>query len=253
MTSKSKTWRAIKAKLTADEAIGDSLQLRCPIHKTECNVKTAEDFTTFAPEGGCVVPCKFTLPCSHECAQICHTVDQQHLEYQCRKPCLKKCANQLHPCPTVCWQPCPSCFVRVEKVLNCELRHKKTLFCHQKVEDITCQEMVIKKIACEHEEAAMACYKNPDDYICRIKVSRTLQCEHVKLLECNVDVDMITCKEMVTKELPCGHPQGEEYFKWKNAEDIKCVTEVATKLPKCGHEVIHHRIVTKNIIFQFDF
>lgn len=231
----STTWGAIKHKLEAQDAIGDFLELECEIHRTRSLVQSSQDFSTAAPEGGCSLMCDTTLPCSHKCAMVCHVIDREHKKYVCRQPCVNQCANLLHPCRGKCFEKCPPCLVQVERVLNCELKHKRMMFCHKKVEEITCYERVDKTLPCGHVET-LACHIRSLDYKCKVKVDKQLPCGHTKTgVECNVDPNTINCKTHLPKTLLCGHEQLDEC--WKSTENIKCMTMVPKMFTKCGHEV----------------
>lgn len=234
MVEKSKTWRLIREKLDAQDAVGESLELECQNHRTRALVKTCKDFSNYAPEGGCTILCDTILSCSHKCPKVCHVLDKDHQQHKCREPCLKKCANNKHPCKAKCFEQCPPCMAREEKTLTCELQHKKLLPCHKSVDGVICFEQVEKTLPCAHKEV-LACHISIHDFICKVKVSKQLGCGHSKLLECHVDPATKRCFTEVTKTLPCGHTQSAEC--WLAPENVKCTTLVDNKFEKCGHEV----------------
>jgi hypothetical protein len=72
-------WSDVIGILKEQGNIGKSLPLRCTRHPdTEILVSDPDDFTKYAPEGGCQLRCGKRLePCGHACEQKCHS-DLRH-------------------------------------------------------------------------------------------------------------------------------------------------------------------------------
>jgi len=236
MTKKSKTWQIITNKLEVQESLGKALELECQIHGTRTKVQTEADFKK-VPEGGCNKLCDTLLPCTHKCQRVCHVIDREHKAYKCRLPCLKFCDNSptAHPCKGKCFEKCPPCSVKIEKTLNCELRHKRKLPCHKKVDEIICSEPMEKTLPCRHKEV-LACHIRVYEYECKIKVRKELPCGHSREMLCHVDPMTIRCKEMTIKRLSCQHSDTIEC--WMDPDNVKCQAMVTKNFPKCGHKVI---------------
>jgi len=236
MAKRSKTWKIITSKLEKQESCGNALELQCQIHGIRTKVQTEKDFSQ-VPEGGCNKLCETQLPCTHKCQRVCHVVDRQHEAYNCRLPCLKFCDNlpSPHPCKGNCFEPCPPCSIKIEKMLNCELRHKRMLPCHKKVEEIVCSEPVAKTLPCNHTEV-LACHIRVDEYKCKVTVRKQLMCGHSREMLCHIDPLTIRCKEMTMKTLSCQHSDIIEC--WVDPSSAKCQTMVSKTFPNCGHKVI---------------
>lgn len=120
LAEESELWQNLMADLRAQEAIGKKLELYCQNHtdyKTLVNAKS--DFNN-APEGGCMLPCSYRLPCGHSCASVCHIIDIAHVDQYkiCRKPCDKVICERNHRCPKVCHdgKECGKCKTKVDKL-----------------------------------------------------------------------------------------------------------------------------------------
>lgn len=77
----------MRATLESQNALGNSLALRCQIHREQVTrVRVANDFNK-VPEGGCSKECGILLNCGHTCLQICHIRDREHQTTKCKTLC----------------------------------------------------------------------------------------------------------------------------------------------------------------------
>ena len=143
-------WKKIVTDLKASSSIGNVLPVVCQIHNDEISVKTAEDFNTKVPKGGCQRPCAVRLKCGHACTLECHPCDRDHVEFRCQKPCRNKRARCDHTCPKRCWEVCEqNCEIKVEKQLPI-CGHTMLVRCDTNPERIKCQKRCEKDLPCGH-------------------------------------------------------------------------------------------------------
>ena len=163
--------------LKASSSIGSALPLECQIHHTEVFVKTARDFRSKVPHGGCQRPCKVRLKCGHACKKLCHPDDIDHEVYRCGEPCHRTIKGCTHLCPKLCCEECEKyCRVLVEKTLP----------------------------LCGHV-AKVCCGKDPDRVTCTTQCKKTLPCGHRCQEKCGKPCTK-QCRELVKKcDWPCRH------------------------------------------------
>ena len=150
LSKHSDIWKKIVTDLKASSSIGNALPVVCQIHNDEISVKTAEDFNTKVPMGGCQRPCAVRLKCGHACTLECHPCDTDHVEFRCQKPCEKKRARCDHTCPKRCWEVCEqNCEIEVEKQLPI-CGHTMLVRCDTNPERIKCQKRCEKDLRCGH-------------------------------------------------------------------------------------------------------
>ena len=106
----SELWSKMIQKAKEMSVIGDSLRLTCQNHPEQAQIeaRTAKDFNK-APEGGCMRECGYRLSCGHVCERVCHSYDRDHVDYKCRKPCLKPVCANGHLCTQLCHETCGRC------------------------------------------------------------------------------------------------------------------------------------------------
>ena len=252
------TWRNILQYLESKQKLGSSLVLCCSNHpdvKTE--IRTVDDFKK-VPEGGCYKMCNTRLDCGHVCKLHCHPRDPFHREYECKQRCVRTCDNG-HPCPKLCYQPCPACRVKVTKVIpGCG--HHQEVMCHVDPTDFSCKAPCAKRCSqghlcsklcseycgncttvvqkthprCGHLQNTY-CYINPSLCKCHYPCERTCHtnpsnphsCKKLCYLPCG------NCKEKVVKILPqCGHQQSVACY--RDPSTHTCQASCKKKLP-CGH------------------
>ncbi|XP_073534653.1 NFX1-type zinc finger-containing protein 1-like isoform X2 [Phyllobates terribilis] len=197
-------WSAINDVLQENGLIGKELKLQCVNHPdTVTCVSKSSDFAD-VPEGGCKIPCQFTLNCGHVCPLLCHPYDQQHENVVCRIPCPKLCENG-HKCRKLCCDPCK------------------------------CEEIVQKEIPlCGHIQD-VPCSMDPEEFCCKEPCIKILQCGHKCVRLCG---QICKCPEKVTVTLECGHTVKTLCFMKIEAElagtTLKCHVKCEEKLD-CGH------------------
>ncbi|KAL6112273.1 znfx1 [Pungitius sinensis] len=204
MLGQVKLWGNIFQTLREKAQIGNALTLCCQNHPDRrVKASHAADFT-LAPEGGCTKPCEFRLDCGHVCSRLCHPCDPEHKEYRCVKKCEKVLCDLGHKCPLACFEKCPKCAVRVEKVVpRCE--HAQMVPCHQDPETFSCREPCEKLLECGHPCDALC--GEPCTSRCRVKVPLQLKCGHGQLDACFYKTHPLEpeCRAPCEKELKCGH------------------------------------------------
>ena len=106
LAEKTALWDNVVHTLRTEQKIGPSLALQCSNHpKYKVEAKEANDFNK-VPEGGCLEPCDFRLPCGHACALLCHPYDKDHKKYECKKRCAKTICDRGHKCKKQCYETC---------------------------------------------------------------------------------------------------------------------------------------------------
>ena len=250
-------WQTIRDSLQETGSVGESLRLVCQNHPDECReVKTGEEIAHESPEGGCRRPCAMTIPrCGHICPLMCHNVNFDHSQTECRMPCKLTCENG-HLCPKECNEKCLPCNIIVDKVLPCGHKHKikcgnKEFLCETRVEKI--------KPACEHI-IKLECHQDPEEVLCNNICNQLLRCGHNCRRKCHVDEDKdhktldcpFTCKRKcenghpctskcsdkclpcvvkMQKTLPCGH----KHKVGCSIDNFPCLIKVCKVIPSCGH------------------
>ncbi|KAJ3021022.1 hypothetical protein HKX48_009341 [Thoreauomyces humboldtii] len=101
--------------------LGPSLPLQCARHpETILSASTAQQIRELAPDGGCSLPCKATLPCGHACTRACHPDDLEHKGFKCKARCPRLMSPCGHPCTKLCSSDCGKCDVLVDiRLENC--------------------------------------------------------------------------------------------------------------------------------------
>ena len=232
LSKHSDIWKKIITDLKASSSIGNALPVVCQIHNDEISVKTAEDFNTKVPKGGCQRPCAVRLKCGHACTLECHPCDRDHVEFRCQKPCRNKRARCDHTCPKRCWEVCEqNCEIKVEKQLPI-CGHTMLVRCDTNPERIKCQKRCEKDLPCGHRcqrkcresctkkcheivkktdwlcghLASIACSATPND--CSHPCEATLECGHTcsgTCGECRMGRIHKRCKEHCGRVLICSH------------------------------------------------
>ena len=232
LSKHSDIWSKILAELE-EGSIGNALPLVCQIHGDEITAKTAEDFSSKAPDGGCQRPCEVRLDCGHACKQLCHPRDTEHVEYCCGEPCAKKIEGCDHDCLKLCCQKCETdCPVLVEKTLP-SCGHQQAVQCGKDLGRVQCKEQCDKILPtcshrcqsrcgkpctkkcqelvkrtdwpCEHE-VTIACWATPAD--CPVPCPATLECGHQcpgKCGGCRMGRVHTRCKLKCGRVLVCSH------------------------------------------------
>ena len=235
MAKKNKLWNKIKNHLHNKSMIGTSLPLCCPKHpEKKIEATSAEDFKK-APQGGCMSPCGFRLPCGHACRLYCHPVDPKHEKYCCAEKCLEELCDLKHRCKKQCHfgEECEPCKEVVSYVVpSCE--HEIQIECNERGK-ITCPNPCTKKLSCGHQ-CTGKCGEDCCSISCRTKVTRTLKCGHTVSMPCSTDVRDYKCTEPCEKLLDCGHKcPGDCFHCYEGRFHVKC-EEPCKRLLVCSHE-----------------
>ena len=90
LSKHSDIWKKIITDLKASSSIGNALPVVCQIHNDEISVKTAEDFNTKVPMGGCQRPCAVRLKCGHACTLACHPMIEITWNFAVKNPVKRK-------------------------------------------------------------------------------------------------------------------------------------------------------------------
>ena len=202
LSKHSEIWRKIVTDLKASSSIGNALPVVCQIHNDEISVKTAEDFNTKVPMGGCQRPCAVRLKCGHACTLECHPCDKDHVEFRCQKPCEKKRARCDHTCPKRCWEVCEqNCEIEVEKQLPF-CGHTMLVRCDTNPIMIKCIKQCEKYLPCGHRcqrKCGESCTKK-----CHETVKKTdWPCGHLVSIACSATPN--DCSHPCEATLECGH------------------------------------------------
>ena len=208
-------WAEVLSILERSNNVGPSLALCCPRHKdTPIEVSVPDDFTRFAPEGGCAKRCSSRLLCGHACPNMCHSTSL-HNAVRCLERCSKTKKGCEHECPKPCGDPCePKCQVVLFDIpLPCGHIARK-LRCHeaQIPEEVRCQvpvEQVMKY--CQHK-VRVCCHELPldDGYPCSAICRGALACGHnctYTCEDCNIRIEgRIVEKKHGVCNNQCGRP-----------------------------------------------
>lgn len=213
LAEKSVLWQKLMADLTAQQAIGNALEIFCQNHTDQKSlVNSMKDFDT-APEGGCSLPCGFRLLCGHACESACHIVDKEHLDQY--NKCYKSC-DQI--------------------MLNCDRDHRCRRTCHYGEECGQCK-IVVEKIRaeCQHK-VKVACSGDPAAVQCNSPCQKNRVCGHKCKSVCSAFCEFSPCYEKVQADSPCGHRVTVSCANAKNTSKLldACTEPCGIEL-KCGH------------------
>ena len=226
------TWRDILRYLKSKQKLGSSLILCCSNHPdVRTEICTVDDFKK-VPEGGCYKMCNARLECGHVCKLHCHPKDPFHINYECKQRCAKTCGNG-HPCPKLCYEPCPACRVKVNKVIpGCG--HIQKVTCHVDPADFSCKAPCAKKCSQGH-----LCTKlcSEDCGKCTTVVQKVLpKCGHLQDAYCYMDPNL--CKCIHPCERTC-HTNPNSPHRCKKLCYLPCGNcneKIVKILPQCGHK-----------------
>ncbi|XP_065333829.1 NFX1-type zinc finger-containing protein 1-like isoform X2 [Cloeon dipterum] len=259
LSSKSPLWHSIKRTLQSQDALSNSLTLRCEAHPHQTfHVETPEDFGRLAPNGGCNQPCGKVLDCGHRCKAMCH-LDTACPKIVCHQPCLRLCNARLHRCPLKCYVKCgSSCMVKVSKYLKCRVHtievecktdvrtvkctnpciklnkgcrfdHKCPKLCHEECN--FCLERSTVKLACGHLATIICGKPNPLCQETCTKKKLGCQSNHLCMKACYEICAM--CEEQVIVARTCGHNLVKKCY--ERVPDGSYCNEMCSKKLDCGH------------------
>ncbi|KAJ3544380.1 hypothetical protein NM688_g5751 [Phlebia brevispora] len=172
LASRSKMWRTVINLLEKDDGVGNGFPIICHRHPEDVQcVSKPGQLPRIAPDGGCLRQCDARLGCGHMCPFKCHSDDPNHVAAICRQQCTRLCARG-HPCSKSCAEDCGKCQTLVANVeLPCghTKSHVRCAFLDD-LSDVTCNEVVRKKLPnCEHE-ADMKCSDDPSRHRCSVSI-----------------------------------------------------------------------------------
>ena len=203
LSNQSPLWKKVLSDFEKSGYIGKSLPVLCHNHQTENLISSAEDFTKFVPNGGCLERCQHRLAkCGHACPQMCHP--NGHETFMCDKPCERKvagCDVSGHKCTKLCYEKCDSiCQYPVDKLLDCG--HTMTLECSDDVKTAKCKGQCVKTLDCGHQ--CQAACSAPCTVKCMELVKKTdLSCGHENTMACSATQK--DCTVPCNTLLECGH------------------------------------------------
>ena len=212
-------WAKVIELLRNEGNIADHLPLQCPRHpETAIQVKSADDFLRYSPEGGCDLKCADRLECGHSCPNRCHA-QTLHENVWCPEPCLKPRAGCVHLCDNACGDQCGKCNVPVEDVL----------------------------LPCGHTSTAEPCYIFQDPRLARCNhiVQRDMPgCLHRVDMKCfEIIEDSTPCMTRCGDLLSCHHNCSKHCYQCRkrengsiiNVDHGSCGQVCGAKYNTCGH------------------
>ena len=207
LSEKSELWKSIVKDMKDHDTIGEALELVCRNHpERKIHAKVADDFKK-APEGGCILPCKFRLPCGHVCERVCHPDDSDHAFYKCQKDCpMELCPEHQTRCDQKCHygEECRSCPVEVEKEIP-KCGHLQLVPCGMPVETFKCQKKCWEYLRCDHL-CPGKCWEECSSFQCERIVKKEFECGHSIKKSCWELSESGRCEETCRAVLECGHP-----------------------------------------------
>jgi len=226
------TWTNILKYLERNDKLRSSLLLNCSNHtdvKTE--ICTVDDFKK-VPEGGCNRMCDARLECGHVCRLYCHPRDPFHKDYTCYQPCAKSCKNG-HRCPKLCHMPCPSCKIKVEKVIP-QCGHKQSVPCYLDPEKFRCKAPCDKRCP-EGHLCPKLCSENCGNCTTMVEKSHPV-CGHLQSTYCHVNPRSCKCQHPCEKFCGTNPSSPHRCQKLCYLPCGNCPVLVLKVLPRCGHQ-----------------
>ncbi|KAI5827612.1 P-loop containing nucleoside triphosphate hydrolase protein [Schizophyllum commune Tattone D] len=165
---RSPMWADVIQQLEQDGCVGPGIPVAC--HRHPHNVTLVSDpgqLRQLAPDGGCLLPCDYRLPCGHVCPYKCHSDDPQHITVHCSQQCLRLCPFG-HPCNKECYRECGECtFMQHDVELPCgHIKAEVPCYLMNDLENVACEVVVEKDLpTCEHS-ASMPCSWDAEAHLC---------------------------------------------------------------------------------------
>ena len=95
-------WSNLKSVLEYHNHCYEWFPTICQTHGTLQKIRSAQDFITHVPDGGCAVRCNATLDCGHQCPKKCHiNAKHVHARVKCKEKVEDVCSHghkQLREC-----------------------------------------------------------------------------------------------------------------------------------------------------------
>ncbi|CAG8650222.1 4167_t:CDS:2, partial [Paraglomus brasilianum] len=184
---KTTMWPTVIDILREKGQLGNAFPLQCNRHPNTLSfVERPEQFSEFAPDGGCQEPCGFTLKCGHVCQYKCHSDDPDHLGIKCGKPCQRLHEPCQHTCPKLCGDTCGNCVMTINNVgLPCgHVKNKAPCYQTHDPTEIKCNELIDCILPrCGHEQKRH-CFEATKDVLCTQQCGILLPCGHFCLSNC---------------------------------------------------------------------
>ncbi|THU97835.1 P-loop containing nucleoside triphosphate hydrolase protein [Dendrothele bispora CBS 962.96] len=180
LAAKSQMWSEVIDMLTEREALGPAFPIVCSQHSETVQwVSNPEQIRRFAPDGGCLENCDYSLECGHTCPYKCHPDDPNHLRVKCSQNCRRLCSRG-HPCKKLCHEECGNCtFPFHNVVLPCPYQHQVLSICSysmDRLDELHCHALVPKSLPnCEHI-AELECSEDPIQYNCNKPCNGIMSC-----------------------------------------------------------------------------
>lgn len=178
-------WNQVIQLLKDGGNFGTSLALKCPRHPdTAIAASRPDHFSTFSPDGGCLLACDRRLGCGHSCYGRCHS-ELLHKAIKCHEKCPRPKTGCDHACPRACGDPC----------------------------EVRCNVMLSKlnlRLPCGHTVQSAKCWEaqNPAVIRCQAMINRKIPgCDHTLNLACHIVIShpAFKCLAECRENLPCGH------------------------------------------------
>ena len=202
MAGNSDLWRKVVNHAKQENRYGEGLHLYCQNHPNDAGIHATEpeDFKK-APEGGCMKPCEYRLPCGHTCSLVCHVIDANHEDYKCRKPCQKRVCNiDGHRCRRLCYQDCGDCSIPVSKKLPCG--HEQQVPCSTQPYQFKCMAKCESRLPCGHMCQNLCGERHTE--LCRYPVKKPFNCGHDVNVQC-FEEESAVCTQPCRQILSCEH------------------------------------------------
>jgi hypothetical protein len=207
--SRNPFWCSVVQKFRSRNALSNVVPLCCQKHPDHrLQLRTAEDFLSKSPDGGCLLPCHIGLSCGHVCRRFCHSDDPTHRCYKCTEPC-RRVPDCGHPCRLLCYEDCGLCPVRVPITFE-RCGHDGIVRCSA-AKTAKCETLLQERFLCGHVCSA-PCWKiGAGLALCTAKCGASLgSCSHSCAGNC---VDCATkphpkCQASCPRVQVCGHVCG---------------------------------------------
>ncbi|XP_023929947.1 NFX1-type zinc finger-containing protein 1-like [Lingula anatina] len=226
-------WSQIIYDLRKYGSIGEGLHLYCQNHPEKEGIlaKTDLDFKK-APEGGCMLPCEYRLPCGHVCKKVCHSYDKEHANHRCMEPCRKTICNRMHQCTKRCFEKCGKCMKMVDQVMPA-CGHKQSVACSVDPYLVSCNQPCDVKLPCGHK----CSNKCGEDHTkkCDEVYPRLWPCGHVVTTYCHRTPETFPCPKRCEAILECGHKCAGECGKCRQGRLHMPCQQKCDRTLVCGH------------------
>ena len=223
-------WEAIVNDIERKNLVGEALPLHCTNHSdTRYVAKTSNDFKQFSPNGGCLKDCEYRLPCGHACILKCHIQDPKHREYQCEKPCAKKC-EEGHPCQKFCYEQC-KCTVKITRTMSA-CGHSQEMQCYENPMRVKCKNPCNKKCPNDHP-CPQLCHEwcRP----CAVIMQKEMpKCGHIRPVKCHRYSSFYSCDADCDKKCDNGHRCLRKCYEFCG----RCEVKILKQIPVCGHTIL---------------